>query len=120
MTENVILFARNLPCRLSPCYNLVSRWLTANGVDNVPSDTVIRRWWRLYGVEQAMINTAALMRLTARHPRYGDVAVISQGDENEPILGLIAGDGLVVVRSFGVMQVRNAFILRSWGFPWEK
>ena len=49
-----------------------------------------------------------------------DVAVISQGDAVEPILGLVAFDSFVVARAFGVVAVGRPKIIRAWGMPWEK
>lgn len=118
MRPDVIAFARTLPCMFSPCYHLVSRWLGARGVENIPSDSEARKWWFEAGPEMGFTRAAARMCLHERAPQYGDVALIDQGRGNEPILGLVADRGLVVVRAFGTLQVRHAHIMRCWGVDW--
>ncbi len=118
MTQDVIAFARNLSCQFAPCYHLVSRWLHACGVENIPSDSAARRWWFEAGPEAGFAHAAAIMRLNERAPHHGDVAVIDQGLRTEPILGLVADKGRVVVRAFGTLQVRRAHIIRCWGVDW--
>lgn len=121
MTDEVIAFARARNTRWAPCYNLVSRWLKHNGVTNVPSDSRARHWWFLDGPEKGLAQAAEEMGLIERDkPCPGDVAVISQGENVEPILGLVASNGFIVVRSFGVLAVGQPKIIRSWGLPWEK
>lgn len=121
MTDNPILFAHGLNTRWAPCYNLVSRWLQHNGVNNVPSDSRARYWWFLDGPEKGLAQAADEMGLIEHDaPQTGDVAVISQGENIEPILGLVASHGFIVVRSFGVLAVGQPKIIRSWGLPWEK
>ena len=120
MTDNPIVFAQSLRTRWAPCYNLVSRWLHHRGVTGVPNDSRARRWWMRDGPEEGLAQAAIEMRLIARAPQPGDVAVISQGDNVEPILGLIAFDSFVVARAFGVVAVGRPKIIRAWGMPWEK
>lgn len=115
-----IVFAQNIGTRWAPCYNLVSRWLAYRGVENIPSDSVARYWWFDDGPEAGLSLAADYMRLVERPPQSGDVAVISQGEGVEPILGLIAENGFCVVRSFGVLAVGKPKIIRAWGMPWEK
>lgn len=119
MTDEAIIFARNQKTRWSPCYNLVSRWLTHKGIKNVPSDSQARRWWLKDGPEFGLAAAANIMGLIERDPQPGDVAVIDQGRWQEPILGLVANHGFSVVRSFGVVAVGTPRIIRAWGLPWE-
>lgn len=119
MTDEAIIFARSQKTRWSPCYNLVSRWLTHNGITNVPTDSQARRWWLKDGPEFGLATAAKIMGLIERDPQPGDVAVIDQGRWQEPILGLVAKHGFSVVRSFGVVAVGTPRIIRAWGLPWE-
>ena len=118
MTDPVILFAMSLTTKIAPCYHLVSRWLVENGVENVPSDSKARRLWFCDGPENGLAQAAKDMGLIERPPHPGDVAVIDQGEGEEPILGIVAHDGFVVIRSFGVLAVGRPGIIKSWGIPW--
>lgn len=119
-SDPVILFAREHGARFAPCNNLVVRWLRQHNVENVPSDSECRRLWKEYGGPEGLVLAAERMGLVEHDPQPGDVAIISQGEGVEPILGLVAHNGFVVVRSFGVLAVGKPQIIRSWGMPCQK
>ena len=119
-TDPVIAFARGDGPKRAACNNLVTRWLKNIGVENVPSDSECRRLWRDYGGPGGLVVAAERMGLVEHDPEPGDVAIISQGEGVEPILGLVASNGFVVVRSYGVLAVGRPKIIRSWGAPCQK
>lgn len=114
--DEIVAFARARNTRWAPCYNLVSRWLIAQGVENVPSDSQARHWWLDGGPEDGLAAAAQRMGLIEHsEPQMGDVAVLDQSPGPEPILGLVASDGFCVARSFGVLAVWKPKVIRSWG-----
>lgn len=113
--DEIVAFARARNTRWAPCYNLVSRWLLAQGVANVPSDSEARHWWLEDGPEEGLAAAAQRMGLIERDPQPGDVAVLDQSPAPEPLLGLVASNGFCVARSFGVLAVWKPRIIRSWG-----
>lgn len=113
-------FARSQPLVRSPCYSLVSAWLKYNGIDNVPTDTQIRKWWFALGpVGGSDICYAEIGLEQTSSPKAGDVAVIEQSG-GDPLCAVVASNGWCVVRSFGRVAIIKTNIIRAWGLPWEK